>query len=118
MCVYCNGPLVEKCTEDPLFEVKWPWGETTNHKQLRIGREPPAPPFLIKRLTDKGYDNVSRTHADIFVDRGEIVIEDLGSTNGTFVGSERLNARKRQSFGHNATVRIASNLLCEIRILA
>lgn len=35
-------------------------------------------------------DMVSRRHARIFSDGGEITIEDLGSTNGTFVNGEKI----------------------------
>lgn len=43
---------------------------------------------------------VSRRHARIVVrDDGEVVIEDLGSRNGTFVGGERLTTPRRLSVG-------------------
>src|SRR5687768_1782650 len=35
-------------------------------------------------------DMVSRKHAKITVDQGKILIEDLGSTNGTFVNGEKV----------------------------
>lgn len=38
---------------------------------------------------------VSRRHARIVVSGSEVVIEDLGSTNGTFVGGERLTSPRR-----------------------
>jgi len=37
-------------------------------------------------------ENVSRRHAKIVVTRGKAAIEDLGSTNGTFVNRERVTA--------------------------
>lgn len=39
--------------------------------------------------------SVSRRHASIVVDGRNVWIEDLGSKNGTFVGTERLDARRR-----------------------
>lgn len=51
---------------------------------------------------------VSRRHAHVFVERGEIFVEDLGSTNGTFVDGVRLEERAveladgaRLAFGGN-----------------
>jgi len=39
--------------------------------------------------------SISRRHASIVVGDHEVSIEDLGSKNGTFVGSERLDCRRR-----------------------
>jgi pSer/pThr/pTyr-binding forkhead associated (FHA) protein len=33
---------------------------------------------------------VSRRHARISVQGGQVVVEDLGSTNGTYIGSQRI----------------------------
>lgn len=116
-CVYCNGAFAEKGVVYTEFEVKWPWGEKTFHHKLRIGREPPAPQFLIKWLKDNGFDNVSRTHADILIENGEIFVEDLGSINGTFLGNERLKAREKQKVGEGVGIRIASNFFCEVKLV-
>jgi len=53
-----------------------------------IGRDPEA-------LIRVGSARVSRRHAMIRVRRGEAVIEDLGSKNGTFVGGRRIDAPTR-----------------------
>lgn len=116
-CVYCNGAFADNDAAEPEFEVKWPWGEKTSHHKLRIGREPPAPQFLIKWLKDNGFGNVSRTHADILVENGEIIVEDLGSINGTFLGNERLKAREKHKVGQKVGIRIASNFLCEVQLV-
>jgi DNA-binding winged helix-turn-helix (wHTH) protein len=42
---------------------------------------------------------VSRHHARIVVRRGEATVEDLGSKNGTYVGSERVTAPRRLADG-------------------
>ena len=51
-----------------------------------IGRSPEAR----IRLNDEG---VSREHAAIRIDQGHIVLDDLGSTNGTFCNGERVHGR-------------------------
>jgi DNA-binding winged helix-turn-helix (wHTH) protein len=50
-----------------------------------IGRDP-----AVAVVIDSS--NVSRQHARLFVSDDHVTIEDLGSKNGTFVGSERLSA--------------------------
>lgn len=52
-------------------------------------------------------DTVSRRHARI-TKKGEVYfIEDLNSTNGTFVGGELINCRIRMSLTSNETVAFA-----------
>jgi Protein of unknown function (DUF3662)/FHA domain len=57
---------------------------------LPIGRSP----IVIGRLPECGVvlsdTNVSRRHAQVVMDDGEIMVSDLGSTNGTFVNGRRI----------------------------
>lgn len=48
---------------------------------FRVGRDPHLPLVLNLR-------NISRTHAEIFLDRGKLMVRDLDSTNGTFVNQK------------------------------
>jgi hypothetical protein len=52
----------------------------------RIGRSEESDVFLVD-------PSVSRTHAVVEVDGVEPIVRDLGSTNGTFVNGERIEAR-------------------------
>jgi predicted component of type VI protein secretion system len=54
--------------------------------RARIGRSEESDVFLVD-------PSVSRTHAIVEVDGIEPVVRDLGSTNGTFVNGERIEAR-------------------------
>lgn len=49
-----------------------------------IGRDPESAVII-------DTPDVSRQHVRLFVDDDRVVIEDLGSKNGTFIGSERLS---------------------------
>jgi len=59
-------------------------------KSLKIG----SAPLVVGRLPEcavvLGDTNVSRRHAQIALEGGEIVATDLGSTNGTFVNGRRI----------------------------
>jgi pSer/pThr/pTyr-binding forkhead associated (FHA) protein len=64
------------------------------NKVIHLGRlDPTANIFPEVDLTPDGAQarGVSRRHAGIFKQRGEVVIEDLGSVNGTFVNGKRLD---------------------------
>lgn len=69
-------------------------------------------PFLINKASDvfsryrdslpEEVSYISRRHAHLFLKGQDLYIEDLGSTNGTFVGGERLEEHARQL--HNGDV--------------
>jgi pSer/pThr/pTyr-binding forkhead associated (FHA) protein len=67
-------------------------------QELVIGRSSAAD--MILELDTR----VSGAHARLFQDKGLIWLEDLGSTNGTFVGAERLTTKIPISAGVQFTV--------------
>ena len=117
-CVYCNALLGRNSAvirTESAFYVAWPWGEETYQGLLRIGRDPPAPPGLIDKLARRGFDNISRSHAEIFAEGGELFVRDLGSRNGTFVGGQRLTPNVQVKLSDNAAVLLASDLTICVR---
>jgi pSer/pThr/pTyr-binding forkhead associated (FHA) protein len=71
----------------PTLVVRHPDGSETEHElsgELMIGRQDGND--LI--LTEGG---VSRQHARVIVDGGQVLLEDLGSANGTYVNEERIS---------------------------
>jgi len=48
--------------------------------------------------------DVSRRHAKVAIDDGQLSIEDLGSTNGTFVNGERIDQPRRLSDGDEVRI--------------
>lgn len=113
-CVYCDFALSD-CVEEKAecrVELVWPWGNETLGRPMRIGRDPPAPEVLLKAINSHGYDNISRSHAELrpgTPDGGASVV-DLGSTNGTFVDGVRIPANKPTPLKSGAVVRFAANL--------
>lgn len=63
------------------------------------------------RLTDGG---VSRQHARVFATGGLFFVEDLGSTNGTFVGETRVKLHQLQD---NDLVRIGTTTIVRFRLM-
>lgn len=47
---------------------------------------------------------VSRRHAQVLSEDNQFLVEDLGSTNGTYVNGDRLGAGERRSFGPGDTL--------------
>jgi pSer/pThr/pTyr-binding forkhead associated (FHA) protein len=72
------------------------------------GREHPVQPGVT--IGREGCDivfadpDVSRRHAAIQVVSGEVSIEDLGSTNGTYVNGDRIDARRRLGDGDKVEI--------------
>src|SRR6476661_2207264 len=57
---------------------------------------------------------VSRQHLQVTVESGEVTIEDLGSTNGTFVNDERISGGARPIAG-GERLRLGTTVL-ELRV--
>jgi len=72
--------------------------------RLTIGRKD-ADIILDKDL------QVSRKHARVAVEAEEVFIEDLGSTNGTFVNGKRIEPAKRQKVSAGDTIQVGETLI-------
>ncbi|WP_224248688.1 FHA domain-containing protein [Hyalangium gracile] len=70
----------------PTLVVRHPDGSETEHEltgELKIGRQDGNDLILSE-------GGVSRQHARLYVEGGKVVLEDLGSANGTYVDEERI----------------------------
>ena len=119
-CVYCDCSL-KSCREIPetcSVELAWPWGMEFLTQSVRIGREPPVPDALIKAIQAQGYDNISRSHAELSPDfiLGGVTVVDFGSSNGTFIDGVRIPANKHIPLKSGAVVRFAANLSVVVKI--
>jgi uncharacterized RDD family membrane protein YckC len=54
-------------------------------------------------ITDQ---SISRRHAKIFINNGDIWIEDLGSTNGIFINGKKIRANQSAPFNSSSTLAI------------
>jgi hypothetical protein len=92
-----DGPLDDLATEGPALVVRSGGGRageyfTPQSDRTTIGRSPDCNIFL-DDVT------VSRTHAVLIEENGQVSIEDLGSLNGTFVNRKRIDTPTRLQSG-------------------
>jgi len=121
MC--CNMPIPpgEKCcplcgeTVSLNFTVEWPWGDSSLiEDRLFIGRVPPANEELAMQL-ETNHLNISRMHAEIFIDEGKLILRDLGSSNGTFIENQRIKAFQQETLNSDSCIRFASDFEISIK---
>ncbi|MFZ4789582.1 MAG: FHA domain-containing protein [Candidatus Competibacteraceae bacterium] len=116
-CLYCNTPLTAvpaSTAGNRRIQLLWPWGEQDLLNELIIGRDPASSP-LASRL--EPWDNISRRHTRLRRDGETVLVEDLGSTNGTFLNEERLQPHQPTALHANATLRLAKTLHIEVKFL-
>ncbi len=87
--------------------LRFPWGPVPVEAggSLLIGRENSP---IADRLTD--YSNISRRHARVHSDGTSLTVEDLDSTNGTFVNDKQVPARTPTPAKAGDRVRFAATL--------
>jgi len=85
---------------DVAFRIKWISGQAKlNEGEYVLGRDPNAEIYL-------DAPKVSRRHARITIAAARATIEDLGSKNGTFVGTQRVDGSRE--IGHGDVITIGS----------
>jgi hypothetical protein len=93
--------------------LEFPFGAVgVGSEELRVGRSPDSGP-LAARLG--GYDNVSRHHARIWREGGELYVADLDSTNGTFVNDVEIPAYQPRRLRVGDIVRFGADLRATVR---
>jgi hypothetical protein len=93
----------------------WPWGACTPiDRVLKVGRDPEFSPFARQLWADP---RISRRHAEL-EPRGEgIVVRDLGSSNGTYLGDKLLPHRGASLLGEDVQLRFGTNLAVKLVFL-
>ena len=90
----------------------WPWAARTPiDRRICIGRDPEFSPFARQLWADP---RISRRHAELAPEAGAVIVRDLGSSNGTYIGetpipyggSVRLAANAEVRFGTSLAVRL------------
>ncbi|MUL44067.1 FHA domain-containing protein [Streptomonospora sp. PA3] len=111
----------ERRTSAPARPARAPRGRRNEPRSLVVTKGPLAgtslnltsQPIVIGRANDATLvindDYASGRHARIFSDEGRWVVEDLGSTNGTYLGQQRLTRPQPISVGQ--PIRIGKTVL-------
>lgn len=79
-----------------------------------MGRDP-AGSLLAEQV--QGYDNLSRRHARLRPTAEGLWIEDLSSTNGTFVNETRLIPHRPTLLTESGRLRLAKDFVANVRIV-
>jgi hypothetical protein len=106
-----NGPG----TTEAIAMLVWPWGGCTPiDRVLRIGRDPEFSPFARQLWADP---RISRRHAEVEPGPEGIVVRDLGSSNGTYVGDRPVPQRGSMLLGDDVQLRFGTNLTVKLVFL-
>jgi pSer/pThr/pTyr-binding forkhead associated (FHA) protein len=87
-------------------------------KPVRLGRSDPTQHIFpeIDLTDDLALEHgISREHARIFARGRNIMVEDLGSTNGTLLNGKRLDPYIPEKLGHRDQLQLGK-LLIEVRL--
>ncbi len=78
-------------------------------KDETIGRKA----FGSKYLTN---EHISRNHAKIIFENGSVYIEDLNSTNGTFINDSQIKPKKKYKLREADTIKLSSYVKLKVNI--
>jgi hypothetical protein len=93
--------------------LKFPWGTVTVPAEgLTVGRDFGA----VCGTQIDTFDNVSREHARILLEDGQLTIEDLDSTNGTTINGTEAPPGQRQPLCHNDIVGFGNRLRATVTV--
>ena len=93
--------------------LAFPWGRVPVTGQLAVGREAGFSP--ISGQLD-GYPTVSRRHAVVGAAQGQWAVQDLGSTNGTYVNGARLGKGETRGIQNGDQVGFSQGLQAQVEI--
>ena len=95
--------------------LAFPWGQVPIAGQLNVGREAGFSP--ISGQLD-AFPTVSRRHAVVGAAQGQWTVQDLGSTNGTYVNGTRLAANETQAIQNGDQIGFSQGLQVGVEISA
>ena len=123
-CQYCNRPIEFESLADiqrfdtcsPVFQLKvGDYSFPISDCQFLVGRDEqhsPLAPYI-----PKAFDNVSRRHAELWVENDSLYVRDLNSTNGTFVNGQSIAPDTKKDLKEGDRVRFAADFEVRIEIV-
>ncbi|BCJ39760.1 hypothetical protein GCM10010168_77840 [Actinoplanes ianthinogenes] len=99
--------------ESGLFRLEFPFGPVAvGSDEVPIGR---AEELGAIAQSLKDYDKVSRRHAIVWVEGGDLFVRDLGSTNGTYVNDRQVEHGDRRQLHDGDELRFSSTVRARVR---
>ena len=99
-------------SDKPTAILLWPWGTTTAvDRVLRIGRDPEFSPFARQLWADA---RISRRHAELTPRGAAVLLHDLGSSNGTYLGDCAIEYGSTALLSDDATLRFGTSLAVKL----
>ena len=95
--------------QNERIALKIPGASLAEPSGVTVGRSPSESEFVIN------HEQVSRRHFRLLLVSGQVMIEDMGSTNGTIVNGVPLSPGARQTLGDGSRVQ-AGHLAMTVRI--
>ena len=113
-CEICQTRLIPagETLNAAALGVEWPWGLQALPDYLGIGRDPG---FSSLAALLEGYTTVSGSHAIIEREGKGFVLRDVGSTNGTYVGGQKIQPNAQILLSEGMLLRFSQRLNATIR---
>ena len=83
-----------------------------NRKEISVGRGKGNNIMISPRLTS----TVSRKHCKLYLDNGKIMIEDLGSVNGTYIDKTRIPKNRKIILDKSVKIGLGTSYELELKI--
>ncbi|KPQ32103.1 MAG: FHA domain [Phormidesmis priestleyi Ana] len=114
-CVYCLDVVGAGSTKPTEGAITPRMGIRLSHNEqfieiadrVLVGRDQSISP--IAEHIPLSFDNISRRHAELWVEGGKAYVKDAGSTNGTFINGDKLAAEVEQPVKAGDEIRFAAD---------
>lgn len=113
ICDRCQSPIpdaIDRCPYCPLqATLRFPWGDIsiTEGQQILVGRHVDSP--VAGDLSNEDWNNISRRHARFTLTCSELQVQDLGSTNGTYLNGVAVPSQNPIAVASTDIVQLGNN---------
>jgi hypothetical protein len=121
-CVYCNTAVENEClskTRQPKVGKAGIRLTPNNYffeitDRILVGRDESLSPVACH--IPQSFDNISRRHAELWIENGIMYVKDLSSTNGTFVNGQQVPAGTNRLIQAGDEIRFAAHYTVKVEM--